>query len=89
MAIVGDSSQFDGVGDAAASVVRSQKVNGDHTGIHFMPLIPHPIAVERPQVLLCFLAWRRLGSLPFLICIFLLSTPRREVEESPRRRVWC
>lgn len=83
MTIVGGSGQFDGVGDAAASVVRSQKVNGDHTGIHFIPLIPHPIEVERPQVLLRFPAWRRLGSLPFLIYIFLLS--RREVEESP----WC
>lgn len=54
MTIAGGSSQLDRVGDAA--VVRSQKVNGDHTGIHFIPLIPQPTEVERPQVLLCFLA---------------------------------
>lgn len=77
MTIAGGSGQFDGVGDAAASVVRSQEVNGDHPGI---PILPIPPRLRDPQVFLCFLAWRRLGSLPFLIWIFLLSMPRRGVE---------
>lgn len=49
MTIVGGSGQFDRVGDAAASVVRSQKVNGDHTGIHFIPLFPIPSRLRGPK----------------------------------------
>lgn len=63
MTIAGGSGQFDGVGDAAASVVRSREVNSDQPGI---PILPRPPRLRDPPPKYFRASWPGGGQAPCL-----------------------